>query len=783
MNSIARDRMATLDLPPGDREPIHIPGAIQPHGVLLLIREADLTIVQVSANTAALLGREPEELLNTPLNDLLGAAQVEMFSACLDGDFNSINPLHLMIPHTQQAQRMDGMIHQTEAGLILELEPAQPEEETDVFGFYHLVKGALNRMQSAMTLEQLGQVIVQEIRQLTGCDRVMVYQFDDSGAGQVIAEARQDALIPYLGLHYPAIDIPNSARQLYTLNGLRLIPDVHYQPVPLIPVLNPLSDRPTDLSLAVLRSVSPCHIEYLQNMAVAASMSISLIKQGRLWGLIACHHGTPKFIPYAVRIACEFLGQVMSMELIAKEANEDLDYKMKLKSIQAKFLETIPQQNQHSLINCLISPDLQLLDLVSAQGAAIYWNGEFTTLGNTPGPNALNRLLEWLESHTEDNLFYTDALPSLCQEAESYRSIASGLIALTISRTNRNYILWFRPEVLQTVNWGGNPNQPVEILENGEKRLTPRQSFALWQETVRGKSLPWKACEIEAVQELSSAIVGIVLRHADELARINIELERSNTELDAFAYVASHDLKEPLRGIHNYANFLIEDYGHVLSEDGVSKLQTLVRLTQRMEDLINSLLHFSRLGRVELNLQRVDLNTVVKNVLDVLSISKEPEVKIRIPRPLPTVLCDRIQVAELFTNLLSNAMKYNNKAEKWVEIGFLEGSRELGVGNRDKRGKEDREDGGGTSSSSPSPSPSPPPTPIFYIRDNGIGIRDRHLDNIFRIFKRLHGPSQYGGGTGAGLTIAKKIVERHGGRIWVESTYGEGSTFYFTLQS
>ncbi len=783
--------MATLDLTPGDREPIHIPGAIQPHGALLLIRESDLTIVQVSANTAALLGREPEELLNTPLNGLLGTPQVETLSACLDGEFNSINPLHLMIPHAQQAQRMDGMIHRTEAGVILELEPAQLEEETDVFGFYHLVKGSLNRMQSAMTLEQLGQVIVQEIRQLTGCDRVMVYQFDGSGAGQVIAEARRDGLDPYLGLHYPAIDIPNSARQLYTLNGLRLIPDVHYQPVPLIPVLNPLSDRPTDLSLAVLRSASPCHIEYLQNMAVAASMSISLIKQGQLWGLIACHHGTPKFIPYAVRIACEFLGQIMSMELITKEANEDLDYKMKLKSIQAKFVETIPQQNQHSLINYLISPDLQLLDLVSAQGAAIYWNGEFTTLGKTPDPNALHRLLEWLESHTEDNLFYTDALPSLCQEAESYRSIASGLIALTISKTNRNYILWFRPEVLQTVNWGGNPNQPVEILENGEKRLTPRQSFALWQETVRGKSLPWKACEIEAVQELSSAIVGIVLRQADELARINIELERSNTELDSFAYVASHDLKEPLRGIHNYANFLIEDYGHVLSEDGVSKLQTLVRLTQRMEDLINSLLHFSRLGRVDLNLQPVDLNTVVKNVLDVLSISKEPEVKIRIPRPLPTVLCDRIQVAELFTNLISNAMKYNNKAEKWVEIGVVEGDWELGVRNWGLGGRGDRgdRDEQGVTSPPPSPFPSTPPplhpsTPLtFYIRDNGIGIRDRHLDSIFRIFKRLHGPSQYGGGTGAGLTIAKKIVERHGGRIWVESTYGEGSTFYFTLQS
>ncbi|MGQ9873323.1 hypothetical protein [Leptodesmis sp.] len=189
MSSIERDCIAIPDLPPGDCEPIHIPGAIQPHGALLLIREPDLTIVQVSANTAAVLGRRPEELLNTPLIDLLGVFQVEMLSAYLGGDFNSINPLHLMIPHTQQARRMDGMIHRTEAGVILELEPAQLEEETDVFGFYHLVKGALNRMQSAMTLEQLGQGIVQEIRQLTGCDRVTVYQFDGSGAGQVIAEA------------------------------------------------------------------------------------------------------------------------------------------------------------------------------------------------------------------------------------------------------------------------------------------------------------------------------------------------------------------------------------------------------------------------------------------------------------------------------------------------------------------------------------------------------------------------------------------------------------------
>lgn len=746
MSQSESDRHPTLDATQSELEPIHCPGAIQPHGALLVISKPDLTIVQVSANTDSILGRKPEQLLNTPLIDLVGTDQVETISECLDGNIDLINPLHLAIPDLPQSRRLVGLIHQADEGLILELEPAQTQAEPDFVGFYHRVKGALNRMQSAITLEDLCRVVVQEIRQLTGCDRVMVYQLA-AGAGRVIAEERCDDLQSYLGLHYPETDIPEMAQRLFTLKWLRMIPQVDYQPVPLIPALNPLSDRPTDLSLSTLRSVSPCHIEYLQNMGVQATLTISLLKQQHLWGLIACHHRTPKLIAEQVRTACEFLGQVMSMELIAKEENKDLDYKMKLKSLQSRFVEVISQPDQ--FINSLISTDLRLLDLVSAQGAAIYWNDEFTTLGTTPNPNDLHRLLEWIEGHTADNLFYTDALPSLYQEAESYRSVASGLIALAISRTNRNYILWFRPEVVQTVNWGGNPHQLIDISEDGEQQLTPRKSFALWQETVRGKSLPWKACEIETAQEFRSAIVGVVLRQADELARMNVELERSNAELDSFAYIASHDLKEPLRGIHNYASFLIEDYGDVLSEDGVSKLQTLVRLTQRMEDLINSLLHFSRLGRVDLNLQSVDLNIVVGNVLDMLSISKEMQVEIRIPRPLPTILCDRIQIAELFTNLISNAMKYNDKAEKWIEIGFL-----------------------GDQGSD-----------IFYIRDNGIGIRERHLDNIFRIFKRLHGPSQFGGGTGAGLTIAKKIVERHGGRIWVESTYGKGSTFYFTLQS
>jgi two-component system, chemotaxis family, sensor kinase Cph1 len=291
--------------------------------------------------------------------------------------------------------------------------------------------------------------------------------------------------------------------------------------------------------------------------------------------------------------------------------------------------------------------------------------------------------------------------------------------------------------------------------------MTPRKSFELWKETVQLKSLPWETCEIDAARELRSSIIGIVLQKADELALLNTELERSNIELDSFAYVASHDLKEPLRGIHNYSAFLIEDYGGQLGEDGAHKLATLMLLTQRMEDLINSLLHYSRLGRAELLFQPVDLGKVVGEVLDVIKISQPVPVDFRIPRPLPTVQCDRTQVTELFTNLVSNAIKYNDREQKWIEIGYI----------LPKEINQQLPESLNLNSAQT----------VFFIKDNGIGIRAKHLENIFKIFKRLHPSSQYGGGTGAGLTIAKKIVERHGGNIAVESTFGEGTTFYFTL--
>ncbi|MFN6518629.1 MAG: ATP-binding protein [Nostoc sp. CreGUA01] len=739
-----------VDLTNCDREPIHIPGYIQPHGVLLALKEPELTILQCSNNTYSLFGIHPEHLLNQPLNNLLEFEQINFLQNCLSHqDLQLVNPLEITIKSGVENLHYDAIIHRANEIVILELEPTFLEKSNAFFKFYHQVKQSISKLQVATNVVELSQILAQEVKKIAGFERVMVYRFDEDWNGVVIAEQKPEYLTSYLGLHYPASDIPIQARQLYSQNWLRLIPNADYQPAAILPLNNPLTGQPLDLSHSVLRSVSPLHIEYMHNMGVTASMSISIMKNQKLWGLIACHHQTPKYVPYEIRHACEFLGQITSVELSAKEDGEDSEAKIQVKSVHSKLVEYMSAGN--NFMEGLIQHQPNLLHLVNAQGAVVFFEKEYFAVGDTPEKSDIENLIEWIYRNVEEEIFYTDSLSQIYPEAQKFADVASGLMTLSFSKVQKNYVLWFRPEVVQTVNWGGNPNKPVEVTGNGNLRLSPRKSFESWKETVRLKSLAWKPFEVNAALELRSAIVGVVLRKADELAQLNIELERSNNELDAFAYIASHDLKEPLRGIHNYSNFLIEDYGEILNEEGREKLKTLIRLTQRMEDLIDSLLYFSRLGRVDLSIQDTDINSVVGRNLDLLSARiEEMGVEIRIPRPLPTVYCDRVQVGEVFNNLIANAIKYNDKPEKWIEIGYIEAA-------------------------------SPAPL-TFYVRDNGIGIREKHFEAIFRIFKRLHGPSKYGGGTGAGLTITKKIVERHGGKIWVESTYGEGSIFYFTLQ-
>ncbi|RZK14804.1 MAG: cyanobacterial phytochrome A, partial [Hymenobacter sp.] len=296
--------------------------------------------------------------------------------------------------------------------------------------------------------------------------------------------------------------------------------------------------------------------------------------------------------------------------------------------------------------------------------------------------------------------------------------------------------------------------------------IAPRQSFAAWSQEVESTAAPWQLLELKAAREIRLHISDIRVKMLNELQaraaslnRLNTELARSNDELDSFAYVASHDLKEPLRGIHNYSVFLLEDYAELLDADGVGKLQTLVRLSQRMEALIDSLLLMSRIGRLDLDVAPTDLNKLVGEVLDLLHPRLEQtHTTVEVRGPLPTVLADATRLSEVFNNLISNALKYSNKPQPHLTIG------EAPVGTAGVRG-----------------AANPAAYHVFYVQDNGIGIDPRHYESIFRIFRRLHAQDKFGGGTGVGLAIAKKMIEKHGGEIWVESVVGEGSTFYFSI--
>jgi light-regulated signal transduction histidine kinase (bacteriophytochrome) len=729
-------------------KPIHAPGSIQPHGILLVLGEPELKILQVSSNIPAYMDRQPQDLLAQPLSHLLDPQQVQAIAKQLAGE-NTASPLKLSISTTQGERYFDGVVYRTADGAILELEPADSLTAPSFLSFHALVTGTLSQIQKTSNLPEFLQLVAQEVRKITGFDRIMVYQFDSTGAGCVVAETKREDLLPYLGLHYPATDIPQPVRELYARCWLRFIPQIDAKAVELLPLENPATQKPLDLSLSILRSVDACCVEYHRNMGVAALLTIALMQEQQLWGLISCHHYTPKYLSPEVRFACKFLAQLASLELANKIRQQELSDRIQLKSLQSELIESISQAN--NFVEALIEPAPRLLNLTNAEGAAICLGDEISLVGATPSIEEVRSLIDWADTQVSDRLFATDSLPQIYPPSVEFKATASGLLLLRISKIRRYYILWFRPEIIQTVTWAGDPSLSIQVETDGSMRISPRRSFQQWQETVRLKSLPWKSYELDSAIDLKTAIVGVVLRKAEELATINQELERSNRELAAFAYAASHDLKEPLRGIYNYSTILLEDYSQLLDADGLDCLQTIKGLSQRMEALIDALLRLSLLGKAQLHLQTTDLNEILQQAIAVLFASRpDAQLSIRIPRLLPTVECDPVLVSEVFSNLIGNALKYNDKADPWVEIGCQE--QLSGV------------------------------TPIFYIRDNGIGIQAHHHETIFKLFKRLHSQEKYGGGTGAGLAIVKKIVELHGGRIWVESVAGAGSTFYFTLE-
>jgi len=745
-----------------DAEPIRTPGCIQNHGALLALRIVDLVILQASENCATWLGLSPEKLLGNSIAVLVSPEREAQLRAVLEHEPIENNPLYVFtLPAQHDVGCLDVVIHTAGGIAIVEFEATGRGQSFAEPDYYGLLKKNVARLNAANNLFEFCQQVTELYQALTGLDRVMIYRFHADEHGEVIAESRRNDLPPWLGLHYPAEDVPKPAREIFMKIWIRPLPDAKAAPVELVPLANPDTGQALDMTYCSLRGASIMYTEYLQNMGVASSLTMPIHRNGRLWGLIACHHYTATSFPYQMRAVCEFMAQVVSLQIKEVEEREQLGYRLKLEAAHGQLVKTAAQEGN---LICLTESQPNLLGGIEAGGVAVYVDERWWCIGKTPAPAQLDSLAEWLKEQTEQELparivYATDNLAGIYQSGLELVETASGLLAVSLSSPG-NLILWFRPEIVQTVNWAGNPHEKPTVPGSNGPRLTPRTSFELFTESVLGRSLPWKEVEIEAAIQLRLNILELVIKRAEQLAKLNADLLRSNEELDTFAYVASHDLKEPLRGISKYAHQLQES-ANILDEENRQRLQSLMRLTLRMDSLLESLLHFSRLGRAALELESVDFNEVVAEALEMTAARRaESQADVVILRQLPNIACDRVRVREIFVNLISNALKYNDKPIHRLEVGYW------------KHGESD--------APSDISKASPPPF-VFFVRDNGIGIDPRHHEQVFKIFKRLHTRDAYGGGSGAGLTIVRLLVERHGGKVWLTSKPGVGSTFYFTL--
>jgi light-regulated signal transduction histidine kinase (bacteriophytochrome) len=524
---------APLDLSACDREPIHIPGSIQPHGFLLTLDPETLTILQAAGDTASVFGAPAEGLSGRDVSACLGQ---EAAAAIRSSSISSEEPLYLgsFSPPADPARRLDLTTHKRDGVIVLELESSTPEPETAA-----QMLGTVNRigvmLETAPDTVRLLDVACREVRRLTGFDRVMIYRFLSDGTGAVAAEERAGSVDPLLNHHYPASDIPKQARALYLQNLIRVIADAGYTPAPLVPHDNPATGKPLDMSDCSLRSVSPIHVQYLKNMNVAASMSVSLVVDGALWGLISCHHTSPKLVPYEMRQCCKHVGQILSQQLKAREDAEQHRQSHRLTAARDEFIGTMARA--HSLGEGLLSNVQDLKELVSADGVAVLIGDEVRQAGHGPSEGQTRKLAEWLLRSSPSEPFVTNRLSRCHGAAEAYAAEASGLLATIVSGEEPIVLLWFRAEHVETINWAGNPHKPVEP-GGAPGQLTPRNSFETWKETVRHQSRPWSLAEVEAARRVARAILD--LRQRNALNDLNVQLRRTLAEKEVL--IAQKDL-------------------------------------------------------------------------------------------------------------------------------------------------------------------------------------------------------------------------------------------------
>jgi light-regulated signal transduction histidine kinase (bacteriophytochrome) len=732
-----------------DDEPIHLSAAIQPHGIMLGFTPGTLRISAISANILPGGRGDPRSLLDAPLAQMIDAASLDHVTSADLSPGNSLRLPHLWLAGHQDAP-FRAMLHAQPDIVLLEAELPSPDQALDAFDHFESFQSAILRVKKATDVEATCQRLVEEVRGLTGYSRVIVYRFAAAWSGEVVAESTDGKLPSFLGLHFPASDIPAQARELYSHTVIRHIPDVGYVPVPL---LRRTGDS-VDLSPAGLRSVSPIHIAYLRNMGIGAAMSISVMQNGALWGLVILHHATPLQVAPEHRQSSVLLTQLAAARFSLLEEAQVARRSSAAKAVESAMLHDAARGGEGR--DAVLRNGGTMLDMLGATGLALSSGGTVTTLGDTPQGAKLQGLLAWLGDRETpvlavDNLAAHYPLGAGMPEA-------AGLLAVQLGGAAQNLLVWFRMESKRTIHWAGEPGKAVEMVD-GEERLMPRRSFAPWPIEVRGRSRPWSPLDVAAANSLRDTVAEIVVRGSLDIVRMNAQLLRSNQELEAFSYVASHDLKEPLRQIEIFATMLQRAFGR--RETPPEKIERwfdgVLNASRRLRVLIDDLAKFARLGGESRSFAPVDLGDIVRDVLRDLD-ARIAEVSGSVhAAPLPVIMCDETQIRQMLQNLIGNALKFRHPDRAPI----VRISAQMLPPSDDTRA-------------------APLPIVALRIEDNGIGFEARHSERIFEPFERLHGAEAYEG-TGLGLAICRKVAERHGGTMTATSRPGEGSIFTINL--
>ena len=727
----ARSNAAALET--CDREPIHQSGAIQPIGALLVTDPVTHRILGASANAAAFLNVDPDKLLSGALADINAelAAQIvdvvennQILHEVLDFRCEYAGIVYDTVTHTHAGKR------------LIEFVPNLSPSADSVRSKMRLCSKNCAQIMHAADFAEALQYASDAVRKITGYARVKIYQFLPDWSGHVLAESRDAAMPSYLGLHFPASDIPRQVREIMSIVPYRAIGTVSDQTVPILTRRD--ATESVDLTWSVTRSVSRMHTTYLRNMGVAATFSCSLMHQGKLWGLIAAHHGETGIVPFDSWSLIQEIGTALMLRYEQQERTNTADKISELRRIENSFAAVLRKSGDVEEVIGTLVPVLQ--QFLRADGFAFQYGTNLHLSGATPPAEFIPQLIQWaIKQRETSDQFQTTALHRDWPPALAHKETACGVLIQPIVTHRVCQLIWFRGPITRKVIWAGRPDSKVPIdLAEGMRALGPRQSFDRWVQEHRDESAPWQESELESAREIFKEFLDIIAAQ--------LLLKEENASLRQFAASAAHDLRAPLRGISMALEIMREED---FDEDVVKETHAIAEgSANRLMELTTGLLELAVIRDQDHTFAPVALDALVRDVCEMLKTQcEEAQATITIGK-LPAVKGNERLLLRLFLNLIANAAKYRDQSRP-LELQIT--AADAGQGQV-----------------------------AISVTDNGRGIAPEFAERVFKPMYRLHSHDEIEG-SGLGLTICERIVAIHEGSLRLDESYDQGARFVVTL--